>query len=300
MRAASRGGVTRDERWRYPVTRNRSTSVAVAPVPVVIDAAQTAGLVPIHMPTMNIDVVCFTGHKSLFGPSGTGGMYICEHVDIEPCRAGGTGVMSALKNHPEAYPWRMEFGTVNTMGVAGLLALAALLTQTLTGIAALAALILVWLIQQRSRRLWFVVAGAGAVVLAMRQDDDDAAQAEAMAEALERMDYQVRVETSGQEALAARKRGKAPNGPPYTTFTVDTAAGLPPLTVRFDASATRDPDSDTVAYRWDFGDGDTADGATVTHRYVRLGKYRVILAARDQHGVPGRQPPGLPQSLPGE
>jgi cysteine desulfurase family protein len=87
-----------------------------------IDAAQTAGLVPIDVVAMNIDVVCFTGHKSLFGPSGTGGLYICEHVDIRPCRAGGTGVMSALKNQPDAYPWRMEFGTVNTMGVAGLLA----------------------------------------------------------------------------------------------------------------------------------------------------------------------------------
>ncbi len=87
-----------------------------------IDAAQTAGLVPIDVVAMNIDVVCFTGHKSLFGPSGTGGMYICEHVDITPCRAGGTGVMSALKGQPDAYPWHMEFGTVNTMGVAGLLA----------------------------------------------------------------------------------------------------------------------------------------------------------------------------------
>jgi len=89
---------------------------------LAIDAAQTAGLVPIDVGAMNIDVVCFTGHKSLFGPSGTGGMYICEHVDIKPCRAGGTGVMSALKTQPEDYPWRMEFGTVNTMGVAGLLA----------------------------------------------------------------------------------------------------------------------------------------------------------------------------------
>jgi len=87
-----------------------------------IDVAQTAGLVPIDVNAMNIDVVCFTGHKSLFGPSGTGGMYICEHVEITPCRAGGTGVMSALKSQPDAYPWRMEFGTVNTMGVAGLLA----------------------------------------------------------------------------------------------------------------------------------------------------------------------------------
>jgi cysteine desulfurase/selenocysteine lyase len=87
-----------------------------------VDVAQTAGLVPIDVNSMNIDVVCFTGHKSLFGPSGTGGMYIGEHVEITPCRAGGTGVMSALKSQPDAYPWRMEFGTVNTMGVAGLLA----------------------------------------------------------------------------------------------------------------------------------------------------------------------------------
>jgi cysteine desulfurase family protein len=87
-----------------------------------IDAAQTAGLVPIDVGSMNVDVVCFTGHKSLFGPSGTGGMYIGEHVDIKPCRAGGTGVMSALKQQPDAFPWRMEFGTVNTMGVSGLLA----------------------------------------------------------------------------------------------------------------------------------------------------------------------------------
>jgi len=76
-----------------------------------VDAAQTAGLVPINVDAMNLDVVCFTGHKSLFGPSGTGGMYICEHVDITPCRAGGTGVMSALKSQPDDYPWRMEFGT---------------------------------------------------------------------------------------------------------------------------------------------------------------------------------------------
>jgi cysteine desulfurase/selenocysteine lyase len=87
-----------------------------------IDAAQTAGLVPIDVAAMNIDVVCFTGHKSLFGPSGTGGMYVGEHVDITPCRAGGTGVMSALEGQPAEYPWHMEFGTLNTIGIAGLLA----------------------------------------------------------------------------------------------------------------------------------------------------------------------------------
>jgi len=85
-----------------------------------VDAAQTAGLVKIDMEAMNLDVVCFTGHKSLFGPSGTGGMYIAEHVDIWPCRSGGTGVKSALKTQVKEYPWRMEFGTLNLMGIAGL------------------------------------------------------------------------------------------------------------------------------------------------------------------------------------
>jgi cysteine desulfurase family protein len=87
-----------------------------------VDVAQTAGMVEIDAQAMKIDMVCFTGHKSLYGPSGTGGMYVEEHVDIMPCRAGGTGVKSALKTHVREYPWRMEFGTANLMGIAGLLA----------------------------------------------------------------------------------------------------------------------------------------------------------------------------------
>ncbi|NOZ95138.1 MAG: aminotransferase class V-fold PLP-dependent enzyme [Acidobacteria bacterium] len=87
-----------------------------------VDAAQTAGVVPIDVAAMNIDVLCFTGHKSLYGPTGTGGMYVAEHVDIRPCRSGGTGVKSALERQPDEYPWRLEFGTLNTVGIAGLLA----------------------------------------------------------------------------------------------------------------------------------------------------------------------------------
>lgn len=87
-----------------------------------VDAAQTAGLRPIDVGAMNIDVLCFTGHKSLYGPTGTGGMYMAEHVDLLPCRSGGTGVKSALRSQPRDYPWRFEFGTLNTMGIAGLLA----------------------------------------------------------------------------------------------------------------------------------------------------------------------------------
>ena len=87
-----------------------------------VDVAQTAGLINIDVAEMKIDVACFTGHKSLFGPTGTGGMYMAEHVDLMPCRSGGTGVKSALKSQPRDYPWRFEFGTLNTMGIAGLLA----------------------------------------------------------------------------------------------------------------------------------------------------------------------------------
>ncbi len=87
-----------------------------------IDAAQTAGLVNIDVNEMNIDVVCFTGHKSLFGPTGTGGMYVGENVDVWPCRSGGTGVKSALRSQVKEFPWRFEFGTLNTMGISGLLA----------------------------------------------------------------------------------------------------------------------------------------------------------------------------------
>jgi cysteine desulfurase family protein len=91
-------------------------------VTFAIDSAQTAGVVPIDACNMNIDVVCFTGHKSLMGPTGIGGMYICEKLHLTPNRSGGTGVDSALREQPESYPWRLEFGTPNTIGIAGLLA----------------------------------------------------------------------------------------------------------------------------------------------------------------------------------
>jgi len=87
-----------------------------------VDAAQSAGVIPLDVAAMNIDVLCFTGHKSLYGPTGTGGLYVAEHVDIQPCRSGGTGVKSALRGQPDEYPWHMEFGTLNTVGIAGLLA----------------------------------------------------------------------------------------------------------------------------------------------------------------------------------
>jgi len=85
-----------------------------------IDSAQTAGVVPIDMQAMNIDVLAFTGHKSLMGTTGIGGLCVRKHVDINQTRAGGTGVRSAYPYHLEEYPWRMEFGTPNMVGVASL------------------------------------------------------------------------------------------------------------------------------------------------------------------------------------
>ncbi len=86
----------------------------------VIDASQSAGKVPIDMKDMNIDVVCFTGHKSLLGPTGIGGLCVGEGVNIKITRAGGTGVRSAQRTHLEEYPYRLEYGTPNLLGIAGL------------------------------------------------------------------------------------------------------------------------------------------------------------------------------------
>ena len=88
----------------------------------LVDASQTAGKIPVDMDAMNIDVVAFTGHKSLLGPTGTGGLYVREGVDIRHTRAGGTGVKSAVRHHLEEYPYRLEYGTLNIAGIAGLFA----------------------------------------------------------------------------------------------------------------------------------------------------------------------------------
>lgn len=85
-----------------------------------IDASQSAGKVPIDMEADFLDVVCFTGHKSLLGPTGIGGLCVREGVTVRLTRAGGTGVRSAQRTHLEEYPYRLEYGTMNVMGVAGL------------------------------------------------------------------------------------------------------------------------------------------------------------------------------------
>ena len=88
----------------------------------LVDASQTAGIVPVDMQAMNIDIVAFPGHKSLFGPAGIGGMYVREGVDIRATRFGGTGIGSASEYQLEEYPFHLEAGTPGILGVAGLYA----------------------------------------------------------------------------------------------------------------------------------------------------------------------------------
>lgn len=86
----------------------------------IVDASQTAGCVPVDMDRMNVDILCFTGHKGMMGPQGTGGLCVREGVEIRPLKVGGTGVQSYNKYQPVEYPTRLEAGTLNSHGIAGL------------------------------------------------------------------------------------------------------------------------------------------------------------------------------------
>ena len=86
----------------------------------IVDASQSAGVLPIDMEKMHIDVLCFTGHKSLMGPQGTGGLCVREGVDIRPWKVGGTGVQTYSTAQPAQMPTRLEAGTLNGHGIAGL------------------------------------------------------------------------------------------------------------------------------------------------------------------------------------
>ena len=88
----------------------------------IVDASQTAGVFPIDVQAMHIDILCFTGHKALLGPQGTGGIYVREGVEIKPLLSGGSGVQTYLRSHPPQMPTALEAGTLNGHGIAGLLA----------------------------------------------------------------------------------------------------------------------------------------------------------------------------------
>jgi cysteine desulfurase / selenocysteine lyase len=86
----------------------------------LVDAAQTAGMLPIDVQAMNIDLLAFPGHKGLFGPPGTGGLVVGERVQLRPMRQGGTGTRSEEQRQPTELPEGFETGTVNSAGIAGL------------------------------------------------------------------------------------------------------------------------------------------------------------------------------------
>ena len=86
----------------------------------IVDASQTAGVFPIDVQKMDIDILCFTGHKGLLGPQGTGGIYVREGVGVRPLHSGGSGVQTYLRSHPPQMPTVLEAGTLNGHGIAGL------------------------------------------------------------------------------------------------------------------------------------------------------------------------------------
>lgn len=95
----------------------------------VVDASQTAGVFPIDVQKMHIDVLCFTGHKGLLGPQGTGGLYVREGLVLRPLKCGGTGIQTYSKLQPSEMPTALEAGTLNGHGIAGLRAALAYLER---------------------------------------------------------------------------------------------------------------------------------------------------------------------------
>lgn len=86
----------------------------------IVDASQSAGFFPIDVEKFNIDILCFTGHKSLFGIQGIGGIYVSEKILLEPLLEGGTGSFSKMKRQPKVMPELLESGTLNTPGILSL------------------------------------------------------------------------------------------------------------------------------------------------------------------------------------
>ncbi|MFH1259199.1 MAG: aminotransferase class V-fold PLP-dependent enzyme [Elusimicrobiota bacterium] len=99
-------------------------------IPFLVDAAQSAGALPIDVQKMNIDLLAFPGHKSLLGPLGTGGLYIAPHLSLEPLKTGGTGSVSEQEVHPDFLPDKYEAGSHNALGIAGLKSALAYLQKT--------------------------------------------------------------------------------------------------------------------------------------------------------------------------
>ncbi len=87
---------------------------------LIVDGSQSAGTMNVDVKALGIDVYCFTGHKGLFGPQGTGGLLVRDGIEIEPFKRGGSGVQTYNEDQPKEYPTRLEAGTLNSHGIAGL------------------------------------------------------------------------------------------------------------------------------------------------------------------------------------
>jgi len=98
----------------------RAVKEAIGDIPMLVDAAQTAGCYPIDVTADGIDFLAFTGHKGLLGPQGTGGLYIREGLKVRPLKRGGTGSISEKVEQPDFLPDALESGTQNNAGIAGL------------------------------------------------------------------------------------------------------------------------------------------------------------------------------------
>ncbi|HJG38023.1 aminotransferase class V-fold PLP-dependent enzyme [Enorma phocaeensis] len=96
----------------------------------VVDASQTAGAFPIDVQELGVDVLCFTGHKSMLGPQGTGGMYVRSGLEVRPLLSGGSGIDTYNRHHPSQMPTALEAGTLNGHGIAGLAAAVGYLNET--------------------------------------------------------------------------------------------------------------------------------------------------------------------------
>ncbi|HBS93457.1 MAG TPA: cysteine desulfurase [Firmicutes bacterium] len=105
----------------YPLAEMARMAKAAGAL-VCVDAAQTAGVVPLDFQELNLDFAAFPGHKGLLGPQGIGGLYIAPEADLLPWRLGGTGSHSAVPEAPRLRPERFEAGTLNVPGIAGLAA----------------------------------------------------------------------------------------------------------------------------------------------------------------------------------
>ena len=98
----------------------------------MVDASQSAGVLTIDVEKMHIDILCFTGHKSLLGPQGTGGIYVRKGLSLRPLKSGGSGIHTYDHEHPKSMPTALEAGTLNTHGIAGLGASLSFIEKTTT------------------------------------------------------------------------------------------------------------------------------------------------------------------------